>query len=181
MSVNHEFPLGTCEIEFQLKGASEKIALGITLEESDTSFITSFEINKIMVDQLSGPYKAFYVPGENPAQFKCSILLDTAILPKLGGIFKSGGSGIAYIPSGEVQYGELRIHPIESGTSTDFDIVGKKVSCTPVINGTFKKTGKTLVDLTFDFAGNDDRNSDEFNVIFTIGTYKAVASRSTKK
>lgn len=165
-----EYPLGECELKYTLEGGS-LLNLGLTLKEDEATFSSNIDIYKIEVDQLDGPYRAFYTPGETT--FKCSSLLDLDILGKLSPVYEKGTSGYAMSTAGkEVKFGKLEIHPISAGESTDYDITGPKVLCKAEVQIEYKKEGKAKVNLTFEFAADDKSSSPTYKKIFTVGKYQ---------
>lgn len=170
MALLKEYPLGECELKYTLDGGSP-LNLGLTLKEDEAVFSSNVDIYKIEVDQLDGPYRAFYIPGET--LFKCGILLDLDTLEKLSPIYEKGTSGYAMSTAGkEVKFGKLEIHPISAGAKTDFDIVGPKVLCKVETQIEYKKEGKAKCNLTFEFASDEKPESPTYKKVFTIGKYQ---------
>lgn len=165
-----EFPLGECSLTFTPKKTSTPVDIGITLEESDSVFTCTSEVFKLLVDQLSGPYKTKVLSGE--AKYKCSILADLELLSALTNVYEKGKTGYAYSTRGKEMYeGKLVIHPIAAGVSKDYDITGPKVFVSVESNFNFNKNGYAKCDLTFEFADDEDPESPTFGKSFTIGTY----------
>lgn len=165
-----EFPLGECSLTFTPKKTSTPVDIGITLEESDSVFTCTSEVFKLLVDQLSGPYKTKVLSGE--AKYKCSILADLELLSALTNVYEKGKTGYAYSTRGkEMCEGKLVIHPIAAGVSKDYDITGPKVFVSVESNFNFNKSGYAKCDLTFEFADDEDPESPTFGKSFTIGTY----------
>lgn len=172
MSMQTYVPLGACELEYQLDGSAEKVILGLTLEETETSLTTSYETSKILMDQFEGPFLERMKGGENPAQVKATVYLEPAILPKICSAFEAGKvSGVAFAPTGTVKYGRLKVHPIEAGTSTEFDVKGNRVKCTANVKWEYKKEGKVMAELIFDFAADLDKESPTYRKILSIGNF----------
>lgn len=176
-----EFPLGPVSIEFDAtkrnpSAGLAKVTINKTLEDQDTLLATTIDTFEVRVDQLSGAYIAQHFAGDDAMVFTCSVMLDTSMLPNLSSAYVKGTSGVAYDPAGKnVLFGELKIHPLASGSSTDNDIFGYKVSCTPTIQGNFKTQDVVRVDLKFAFSGNDDSSTSDgklFGVLAAFGTYQ---------
>lgn len=164
-----EYPLGECEVKFTLD--STPVVVGLTLKEDEATFSSNIDIYKIEVDQLDGPYRAYYLPGETT--FKCAMLLSLEELSKLSKVYEKGQTGYAMSTSGKkVDFGKLEIHPISAGESTDYDITGPKVLCKPEVQIEYKKEGKAKVNLTFEFAADDKSSSPTYKKIFTVGKYQ---------
>ena len=80
MATLKDYPLGECEVKYTLDGESEAVILGLTLKESDTVFTNTFDIFKVEMDQMEGPYKSKVIPSETT--LKCSIWLNEDIVTK---------------------------------------------------------------------------------------------------
>lgn len=167
------FPLGACTIEYTPKGATSAVLIELTKKDTDTTFATTNELFNIEMDQLSGPYKSYVMAGET--SFKCTVLLDLEVISALSNLYEKGTTGIAYSVTGkELQVGKLKIHPM-SESGEEFDIVGPKVSCQVNTNIAYKVEGKAECELIFTFAADDDKESETFGKIFTIGKYTKLA------
>ena len=168
-----EYPLGECELKYTLESGTP-VTLGLTLKDEETIFSSNVDIYKIEVDQLDGPYRAFYTQGETT--FKCSSILDMENLEKLTPVYEKGTSGYAMSTAGkEVKFGKLEIHPISAGSSTDYDITGPKVLCKVEVQIEYKKEGKAKCNLTFEFSADDKSESPTYRKVFTVGKYQAGA------
>lgn len=170
MSILKDYPLGECEIRYTLEGESDAVILGLTLKESDTIFTNTFDIFKIEMDQMEGPYKSKVIPSETT--LKCSIWLNEDIITKLSNVYEAGATGTAFSTAGkEMKFGKLEIHPMSAGISKEFDIIGTRVFCKIDTNITFKKEGLAKCDLTFEFSSDEDSDSPTYKKLFTIGNY----------
>lgn len=176
MAISDAFPLGPCKIVFDASanGADAAVNVDITLKDEDTNFSSETDLYKIFVDQLDGAYMAQHIAGDTPAVFTCSVFVPLGDLPNLSATFQLNDTGDAISMSANsvnVMYGNLTIHPVSSGASTDFDIVGAKVSCNVALDMNFKSEDLAKADLTFDFSSDSDEASPTFGKTFTIGTF----------
>lgn len=168
------YPWGVCQIEYTLEGEETPVIMDLTMEDEETTFDSSYEMYSVGVDQMQGPYIATISGGETT--FTCSIPLDTTVLPKLSNAFIEGQTGLGFSTTGkEFKFGKLKIHPISAGESTDHDIIGPRVSCIVNSHVEFKKEGKSLANLTFNFSTDITEESPTKGMIFTIGNYTAKA------
>lgn len=169
-------PLGPVSIEFDAtaNGAAEAVVIDETLEDQDTLLATNSEIFGVKMDQLPGYYIAQHVDSDEGATFACSILINKAMLPNLSNEWEKHetGNGVAYNPAGKkVLFGTLKIHPLTAGIDVDHDYFGKKVMCTVNVQANFKKRDLVRADLLFNFAGNPNKDDDDYRALFTIGDF----------
>ncbi|EHO85161.1 hypothetical protein F350042L8_00160 [Fusobacterium ulcerans] len=170
MATLKDYPLGECEVKYTLDGESDAVILGLTLKESDAVFTNTFDIFKVEMDQMEGPYKSKVIPSETT--FKCSIWLNEDIVTKLSNVYEKGATGTAFSTAGkEMKFGKLEIHPLSAGTSKEYDIIGPRVFCKMDTNISFKKDGQAKCDLTFEFSSDENPDSETYRKLFTIGKY----------
>lgn len=164
------YPLGPCKIEYTLEGEESPVILDFTSKEEEVSFNAGFEIYSIEVDQMQGPYIANVLPGE--VTLTCAIILDLNVLSKLSNTYIEGTTGVGFTTIGkQLKFGKLKVHPLASGDSTDYDIIGPRVSCMVNTQIEYKVEGKCLANLTFNFSTDIAEESATKGLVFTIGNY----------
>ena len=162
--------LGACKIDFALEEGTP-IVINRTIEEQDCIFTAGYETNKIKFHQLAGAQAGNHYISEEPT-LTCSVLLEPDNLPKLTGAYKQGATGIGMDAHGtEIQFGEITIHPISAGTSTDHDIIGKRVYCVVTNQVEYANEGKTRADLVFYFSANPSESDADYGMPYVIGDY----------
>lgn len=169
-----EYPLGPCKIEYTLEGEESPVILGLTSKEEEVTFSAGFETYSVEVDQMQGPYIANVIPGE--VILTCTILLDLSVLPKLSNTYVEGTTGVGFTTVGKpLKFGKLKVHPLSAGDSTDYDIIGPRVSCNINTQINYKVEGKSMATLTFNFSTDIAEESPTKGFVFTIGNYTAKA------
>ena len=167
-----KYPLGPCKIEYTLEGEESPVVLGLTLKEEEVLFSSGFEIFSVEVDQIQGPYIANVIPGE--VTLTCTIPLDLSVLPKLSNTYVEGTTGVGFTAVGKsLKFGKLKVHPLSAGDSTDYDIMGPRVSCNINTQINYKVEGKSMATLTFNFSTDIAEESPTKGFVFTIGGYTA--------
>jgi hypothetical protein len=162
--------LGVCKIDFTIDGG-DAVEISKTMEEQDTIFTSAYETNKIKFDQLAGAQAGNHYISEEPT-LTCSVELDLETLPDLTGAYQAGTTGLGMAAHGKaIQFGTINVHPISAGSSTDHDIIGKRVYCVVTNQIEYKNEGKTRADLVFYFSANPEESDADYGMPYTIGTY----------
>lgn len=162
--------MGPCELTYTPAGGGTAITIKKTREEQDTLLTITEEKAAVRYDQLIGDQDG--TTNITAATLACSFDLDLELLPNLKSNYKKGTTGVGLDPVGiPLDFGELRVHPLNQGTGTTHDVIGKKVSCVLNPDANYKKDGMIRVNAVFDFSSNDDENDADYGMVFTWGEY----------